>query len=163
MSEVLEASTAIEDLVSSGPPVEVQADGAGAINNNGNNNDDPPEIGPDEKLWDPDGPTKAMIDEWKATYGDVYVTSVTPERHYVWRTLRRSEYRELVQRLEKQIADGVSSAVANMNNEESASEICILYPKYSHIDPSNMAGVASVIAQEIMEASGFVASDVRIL
>jgi hypothetical protein len=40
------------------------------------------------------------------TYGDIYVTSVTPETHYVWRTIKRSEYRNIVKELERRVSSG---------------------------------------------------------
>ena len=56
----------------------------------------------------------------------------------------------------------LSSAEANMWNEETVSEMCILYPKYNTAAlKSEMAGLPSLIAQEVLEASGFVALEVR--
>lgn len=121
-------------------------------------------VTPETELW-PGGPTKAQVDIWKGKFGDVYVTSVGPERHYVWRTLTRFEYRNLVKNLEQSIASGqVTQAEANMNNEEAISEICVIYPPVTRAQlAGEMAGVASIISQECMESSGFVASEVRLL
>lgn len=125
---------------------------------------DEPEDDPKAELF-PGGPTWGQISEWKKEYGDVYVTSFTPENHTVWRTLTRFEYKRLVKNLEMSITAGqVTQSEANFNNEELMCELCVLYPKMSKSDMStDMAGVASIISQEIMEASGFVALDVRAL
>ena len=125
----------------------------------------PEELGepaPTDELW-PGGPTFAQIEEWKAQHGDVYVTSVTPDDHYVWRTITRFEYRRLVKNLEQSISTGqVTQAEANMNNEESITEMCVLFPPVTRAQLSGeMAGLSSIISQEVMEASGFVALEIR--
>lgn len=124
--------------------------------------DDSMEIADDEEYW-PGGPTGAQVKEWKQVYGDIYVTSVTPEKHIVWRTLTRFEYRRLIKSLDQQSSSGqVTQAEANLNNEEAIAETVILYPPYKRTDvSSSMAGIASLIGQEAMEASGFVALEIR--
>lgn len=121
-------------------------------------------LAPTDQIW-PGGPTKAQIDDWKNQFGSIYVTSVTPEDHIVWRTITRPEYRRLVKQLEQQAASGnVTQAEANLNNEEAIAELVILYPQYRRLDQTKqMAGVASLISQEAMEASGFNALEVRVL
>lgn len=123
---------------------------------------DSTKMNPEEELWD-GGPNFAQINGWKDQFGDVYVTSVTPEKHIVWRTLTRFEYRRLIKIMEQQLASGqVSQGEANLNNEEAIAEMCILYPPYSRqAGAENMAGVASTIAQQVMEASAFVSVEVR--
>ena len=49
-----------------------------------------------------------------------------------------------------------------MWNEEAIAELCILYPQYDKIEMKGiMAGIPSLISQEVLEASGFVALEVR--
>jgi len=124
--------------------------------------DDPGD--PKEELF-PGGPTWGQVAEWKKEFGDIYVTSFTPENHMVWRTLTRFEYKRLVKNMEMAITAGqVTQSEANFNNEELMCEICVLHPKMTKAEMStDMAGIASIISQEIMEASGFVALDVRSL
>lgn len=106
-----------------------------------------------------------MIDQWKEQYGadSIYVTSLTPTQHMVWRTLTRFEYRRLVKNMEQAVAGGtMSQAEANMNNEEQIVEICSLFPKYSRQElAGELAGIPSIISQEVMEASAFVSLEVR--
>lgn len=115
-----------------------------------------------EYIWD-GGPTAGMIKEWKKEYEDIYVTSITFDKHIVWRVLNRLEYKQIVKKMEQLIQAGtLSSAEANMWNEEAIAELCILYPKYDKRSATGiMAGVPSLIAQEVLEASGFVALEVR--
>jgi hypothetical protein len=116
----------------------------------------------DEEIWN-GGPTAGQIKQWKSMFGDVYVTSITFDKHIVCRTLNRNEYKQLVKKMEQLVQAGqLSTAEANLWNEESITEICILFPSYDKIALSNeMAGIPSLLSQEILEASGFVALEVR--
>lgn len=109
------------------------------------------------------GPLVGQVLLWKKEYGAVYVTSFDFDQHYVWRPISRFEYRRLVKQLEQAVASGaVSQAEANMNNEEAITELCVLFPQISRANMAGeMAGVASIISQEVMEASAFVAVEVR--
>jgi hypothetical protein len=116
----------------------------------------------EEEIW-PGGPTAKMIKDWKSEYGEVYVTSISFDKHFVWRVLNRMEYKSIVREMENMMQTGeLSSAEANMWNEEAICQTCTLYPEF---DPQkltgSMAGVPSLIAQEVLEASGFVALEVR--
>lgn len=117
----------------------------------------------DEELIWPGGPTAGMIKAWKQEYGDVYVTSITYDKHIAWRTLTRLEYKNLVRKMEQLMEAGqLSSAEANLWNEEAIAEICCLYPAYDRQTiTADLAGLPSLIAQEVLEASGFVALEVR--
>ena len=116
----------------------------------------------DEEVW-PDGPTAGHIKMWKKEFGEVYVTSLSFDKHIVWRTLSRYEYKQLVKKMEQLVQAGqLTSAEANMWNEEAIAEMCILYPGFEKQDINReMAGMPSLIAQEVLEASGFVALEVR--
>jgi hypothetical protein len=104
-----------------------------------------------------------MVKKWKEHFGEVYVTSISYDKHIAWRVLTRLEYKNIVKKMEQLIQAGqLSSAEANMWNEEAIAELCILFPEYQRIDMNGvMAGVPSLIAQEVLEASGFVALEVR--
>lgn len=118
---------------------------------------------PDEELIWPGGPSAGMIKSWKQEHGDVYVTSLTYDKHVAWRTLSRLEYKSLVRKMEQLMEAGqLSSAEANLWNEEAIAEICCLWPAYDKQTISaDLAGLPSLIAQEVLEASGFVALEVR--
>ena len=120
------------------------------------------DLDPSEELW-PGGPTAGDIVAWKAQFGDVYVTSITMDQHIIWRTMNRSEYKNHVKNIEKIGQNNqISQADVSMLNEELIAEMCIIYPKFDRSQLSGeLAGVPSIIAQEVMEASGFVALEVR--
>jgi len=115
-----------------------------------------------QEIWE-GGPTAGKIKEWKGIYGDIYVTSLSFDKHIVWRVLSRLEYKNLVKKMEQLVQAGqLSSAEANMWNEEAIAELCMLYPVYDKNNTAGMmAGVPSLISQEVLEASGFVALEVR--
>ena len=80
-----------------------------------------------QEIWD-GGPNAGMIKEWKKIHGEVYVTSLSFDKHIVWRVLSRLEYKTLVKKMEQLVQAGqLSSAEANMWNEEAIAEICTLY------------------------------------
>jgi hypothetical protein len=120
------------------------------------------DLADDVEIWD-GGPNAGMIKEWKQYYGDVYVTSISYDKHIVWRVLNRNEYKQIVKKMEQLVQGGqLTSAEANMWNEEAITELCVLYPKYDKKTALGvMAGMPSLIAQEVLEASGFVALEVR--
>jgi hypothetical protein len=120
------------------------------------------DLADDELIW-PEGPTAGQIKMWKKEYGDVYVTSITFDKHIAWRTLSRLEYKSLVRKMEQLVEAGqLSSSEANLWNEEAIAEICILFPQYDRQSiTADLAGLPSLISQEVLEASGFVALEVR--
>lgn len=125
--------------------------------------EDDTEVTPETELFE-GGPTKAQIDEWKSQFKKVYVTEVADEQYIVWRTLRRAEYRKLVSDLENQVASNqYSQAEANMNNEEAMAQLCMLWPAETSVQSiaAGLAGMPSIIAQQIMEASGFMSLQIR--
>jgi len=116
----------------------------------------------EEEIW-PDGPTTGQIKIWKKEHGDVYVTSISFDKHIAWRPLSRLEYKNLVRKMEQLVQSGqLSTAEANLWNEEAIAELCILFPSYDIAAMTReMAGLPSLISQEVLEASGFVALEVR--
>ena len=120
------------------------------------------ELADDQVIFD-NGPNAGQIKAWKKQYGEVYVTSISFDKHIVWRVLSRIEYKQLVKKMETLMQAGqLSNAEANMWNEEAISELCILFPSYDkQALTGDMAGLPSLISQEVLEASGFVALEVR--
>lgn len=116
----------------------------------------------EEEIW-PDGPTAGQIKMWKKEHGEVYVTSISFDKHIAWRPLNRFEYKNLVRKMEQLIQSGqLSTAEANLWNEEAIAELCVLFPSYDGAAMTKeMAGLPSLISQEVLEASGFVALEVR--
>lgn len=96
----------------------------------------------------PDGPTYGQVNEWKSRYGEGEVFAVRIDQQpFVFRTLTRAEYKEI---LKTQNADP-------MWREERTVEKCLLWPAYYKGTAISMgrAGIPTVLAEQIMECSGF--------
>ncbi len=119
------------------------------------------DLEPEQPLW-ANGPSAAQAITWKEQYGDVYVTSVTTDYHVAWRTINRAEFKTVVKQIEQLVASGnVSQAEAEMINEELVCQICALYPSFTQKEfAGNLAGLPSILSQQILSASGFTSIDV---
>jgi len=97
----------------------------------------------------PGGPLRSQIDSWKKQHNEVYMTEIG-EEVYIWRPLNRFEYKTIV-------------ALKNtdpLQREELICEQCVLYPLEYDISAmaNGKAGVPALLAESIMEASGFTRS-----
>lgn len=107
----------------------------------------------EEEDYDPNepvfigGPTIAEIDAWKEQYGQVYLTEVDDDDLFIWHVINRKEFKEIMK-----IADADA-----MYREERICEKCVLWPaEYSFTSmESGKAGTPTVLAEQIMERSGF--------
>lgn len=98
----------------------------------------------------PGGPTYNELEKWKSMYnGEVYLTEFDEDTAFVWRPLKRKEYKDIAK---LQNAD-------NFYREERICEKAILYPAdYGFMHMSNgKAGIPSLLHELILEKSGFVA------
>lgn len=120
------------------------------------------DLDPKTALWE-GGPTAAEAVAWKVQHGDIYITNITFDKHVIWRTLKRSEYRFLVKQMENLIQSGqMTQSEAGMRQEEMTVEICALCPRYTTKDfDSELAGLPAIISQQILESSGFNTIEVR--
>lgn len=105
-------------------------------------------IDPDDTPIFEDGPGTSQVDIWKKQFGNtkVFHTQIL-EKHFVFRTLNRFEYKQVV---------GIENIDA-LYREEVICRTCVLWP-YNY-DFKQMAqedsGYPSTLAQIIMENSGF--------
>jgi hypothetical protein len=120
------------------------------------------DLDPEEELW-PEGPTVAHIKNWKEEYGNVYITSVDVDTHLVWRKMQRPEYKHMLKVMEQYTSDGQMTNVdVSMFNEEYVTQLCTLFPVITQETLDTIdAGIPSIISQQVMDASGFVALQVR--
>ncbi len=94
----------------------------------------------------PGGPLQSEVNGWKKQFGKVYATEIEDDT-YLWRPLSRFEYKEVMN-------------VPNTNElsrEEMICEICVIFPyEYTYESMINQpGGVPSMIAEQIMQKSGF--------
>lgn len=99
------------------------------------------------------GPSRMEVEEWKERHGNVYFTPYDSEV-YIWRVLRRPEYREIIR----------DTTLNALDREELFTEKCVLYPRNFNLETikKSRAGVASLLSEMIMEKSGFVAQSAPI-
>lgn len=96
------------------------------------------------------GPTYNDLEKWKSMYnGEVYYTEFDDENMFVWRPIKRKEYKDIAK---LQNAD-------SFYKEERICEKAILFPeKYGFMNMSNgKAGIPTLLHELILEKSGFVA------
>lgn len=101
-----------------------------------------------EEVFEKDNmPNQNTINEWKKQFKDrIYSIKLTDKDVFIWRPLTRKEFKELNQ-LE---ADALTK-------EESLCEICILWPENYGADEieNGIAGAPTILAEHIMQTSGF--------
>ena len=93
------------------------------------------------------GPSNEEVDAWKLQYKTVYATEIDGSGVFVWRTLNRKEFKELMK----------IETTDPLAREEKLCDLCILWPE--GLDEESFqegdAGVPTILAEQIMERSGF--------
>lgn len=115
----------------------------------------------DEEEFVP-GVTIGQLKAWKEQYGRLYTATIFADLTVIFRPISRMEYSRHVKNMEElNNKVNLSPAQASLRHEESLTQIALLFPKYNPQDPKSLAGIPSLIAQNIMEGSGFNALAVR--
>lgn len=100
-------------------------------------------------------PTEYELEEWKDMYGVFYISSIGDDDNlYIWRTLKRLEYKQLIK-----------SGVANdqMRYEEAVLTRCSLWPKLGLEAMAKLnAGVVETLAKQVLYKSGFVSDQMAL-
>ena len=93
------------------------------------------------------GPTQAQIDEWKLKFGDIYVVKFSETEKYIYRPMRRFEYKQIV---------AMGQSENKSFAEEKIAQMCIVWPT---IDPTKIAtlkaGTISTVVDLVMSSSNF--------
>lgn len=99
------------------------------------------------------GPSRKEVEGWKERYNHVYFTPFDDDV-FVWRTLQRPEYREIIR----------DTSLTALDREELFTEKCVLYPYDFSLEKikKSRAGIASLLSEMIMDKSGFVAQSAPI-
>lgn len=100
------------------------------------------------------GPTRREVEGWKERYGGFVYFTPFENDVFVWRTLQRPEYREIIR----------DQTLMALDREEHFTERCVLYPYDFSIEKikKSRAGIASLLSEMIMDKSGFVAQSAPI-
>ena len=93
------------------------------------------------------GVSAEQIAEWKIKFGEVYVAKFSEEEKYIYRPLRRLEYKQLLT-----LGQSENKSFA----EEKVVQTCVVHPV---VDPTKIgalkAGTISTLVDLIMAASNF--------
>jgi hypothetical protein len=99
------------------------------------------------------GPSKKEINDWKEKYKHIYFTPFDDEV-FVWKVLERREYRGII----------ANKDLSPLDREEVFVQQCVLYPRNYTKEKmtEGKAGIPSLLAEMIMEKSGFIAQSAPI-
>jgi hypothetical protein len=98
-------------------------------------------------------PSRADVDAHKRLHGDVFVSFFSETEAYLWRALKRGEYRSL--------QEAAASNTDQLKLEEAIVEKCVIWPKLDKTAFDSMkAGTFSTLSGQIMENSNFMAPPV---
>jgi hypothetical protein len=95
--------------------------------------------------------TQEQLAEWKTKFGEVYLAKFSPEELYVYRPMRRLEYKQIMA-----VGQGDNKSFA----EEKVVQMCVVWPA---MEPTKMAvlkaGTVSTLVDLIMACSNFGVSE----
>lgn len=106
----------------------------------------------------PGGPSKQVIDSWKAKHGAIYASGFSEDELYVWRAITRNEYKKI--QIEgqdiAQIQDAKEQMAAQMSSEERIVSMCILWPvKTPEELAADKGGTVPTLLEQVMQNSNF--------
>ena len=95
------------------------------------------------------GPTPSKVEELKEKHGDIYMTEFEDESVYIWKPLSRKEFKDIMK------AEGADA----LFREERVCEKCVVWPEnYDFMAmTTGRAGVPTILSEQIMDRSGFMA------
>lgn len=92
-------------------------------------------------------PSDEEIDGWKKRFGDIYLVSLSEKENFIFRALRRQEWRQLMTQVAK---------FPEAKKTEAIITRAILYPKMSEANVAVLtAGAPDTIRNLVLEASNF--------
>lgn len=103
-----------------------------------------------QKAYGDSAPLISALEAWKKRWGNIHISKVSNERneYYIWRTLRRHEYKEI------NVGDALSDSEST---NELLVEKCLLFPDYNFAFRNQTdAGIITTLGQQISYKSGFV-------
>lgn len=101
----------------------------------------------------PGAPSSKQIDQWKAEFGDVFISGFSEKEIYIFRPIRRSEHRQM--QISVAQSGQTESPIDPLQQEELVCNMCVLYPA-APLNLESKAGTASTLFEQIMQNSHFV-------
>lgn len=102
----------------------------------------------------PDAPSEIQLQEWKELHKAFYMSSVSGDDIYIWKTIKRQEYKTLFA--------SISQAADNKQNmlEEFLVRRCLLWPKATpEWMQTTLAGAITTLFRQIYFKSGFISDE----
>lgn len=97
------------------------------------------------------GPTEEQVEEFKQKAGDVYFINLSEKENFIFRPVRRQEWRTLLKQIEK------------LDEEKKAEAIvakCVLFPQLSSVKINVLsAGTVETLRDMILKASNFMSPE----
>lgn len=101
-------------------------------------------------------PSPEQIQRWKQTYGAVYMLPLSDDEVYLWRPIKRSEWKNLLGMIKQAKGANAELDAEELLNERLC-EKCILWPSVSaEWATFSKAGTVPTIAEAIRQSSNFV-------
>lgn len=98
-------------------------------------------------------PTDEMIEGWKAQYGECFLMSFDAVENYVWRPIKRLEYKNILQQ-----------AKDDAHYQEMVVQRCVLWPQVGpEVLTGGKAGTIPTLYAVIMEGSNFLEPDQAVM
>lgn len=93
----------------------------------------------------------SQITAWKAEHGKIYKSIIDGE-DYIWRKLKRKEYVAL---MSEAATDATDPEVKVYDKQETITKLVVLHPANIEELINENAGLATIIADEVIARSGF--------
>lgn len=116
-------------------------------------------------------PSSSDVELWKQRFGDVFITGLTDDEVFIWRTVKRLEYKNIMARVAAAMQTMAKTQTAMANVDEGRNSLfieelcktCILWPS---IDQNQLAfskaGTLDALANLILEGSNFLAHSLAV-
>ena len=98
----------------------------------------------------PNGPTQEMIEEWKATYGEIFASGFSDTELFVFRPVFRQEWLVLQEQVQK------NEAMTEPKFQTEVCDLCILWRSSKQPWDKTKAGTVAALYEMIMQNSNFV-------
>lgn len=110
----------------------------------------------------PNPPTQEMMDRWRANYGSVYMIALSDDEIFIFRPIKRQEYKQLMAML-GEIAGKNPNVNPDDMLEEKLCEKCVLWPALgAEFGSFSKAGNIPTLAGVIREASNFIPNQLAV-
>lgn len=98
-------------------------------------------------------PSVAQIDEWKAVHGEVMMSAMSETELFIFRPLRRFEYRQMQEQATKMQGEG--QAFDQGKYEEMLCDVCVLWKSVDTLWEKAKAGTLATLTEQIHQNSNF--------